>query len=239
MKVELIPALKDNYIHLLYESMGGSAIVVDPGEADPVLNKLDEHSLSLVGILNTHHHFDHVSANEELVKKTGAPVYCSAYDLNRIPEAQSALREGDHIDLLGEPAKILEIPGHTLGHIAFWLAKSKLVFCGDTLFSLGCGRVFEGSLELLWKSLHRLAALPEDTTVYCGHEYTEANLKFAKSLNMESTELSVFETNLLAKRKLGQPSLPSLIKTERALNPFLKAKNLEDFSRLRIQKDSF
>ncbi|PIR22071.1 MAG: hydroxyacylglutathione hydrolase [Deltaproteobacteria bacterium CG11_big_fil_rev_8_21_14_0_20_45_16] len=239
MKVELIPALKDNYVYLLYEKIGGPATVIDPSEANPVLEKLDELSLSLNKILNTHHHFDHIGGNEELVKKTGAHVYCSTYDLNRIPEAQSGLKDGDHIDLLGESANILEIPGHTMGHIAFWLAKSKLIFCGDTLFSLGCGRVFEGSLELLWKSLHHLAALPEDTMVYCGHEYTEANLKFVKSLGDESVELSTFEVDLAAKRNLGRPSLPSSIKTEKTLNPFLRAKNLADFSRLRIQKDSF
>jgi hydroxyacylglutathione hydrolase len=218
-----IPAFADNYIWTLRE--GGNAVVVDPGDAKPVLDYLDREGLALTAILATHHHNDHVGGVPALVARYGVPVFGPARE--SIPERTRALGEGDEIDVPGLPLhlRVMDIPGHTAGHIAYFGEVSGVpsVFCGDTLFAVGCGRLFEGTPQQMWTSLSSLAALPPDTRVYCGHEYTLANIRFALAVEPDSAPLWERQAREQAKRDRGEPTLPSTIGEERSTNPFLRA----------------
>ena len=218
-----IPAFADNYIWTLRE--GGNAVVVDPGDAKPVLEYLERERLTLTAILATHHHNDHVGGVPALVGRYRAPVFGPARE--SIPERTRALGEGDEVDVPGLPLRlrVLDIPGHTAGHIAFFgdVSGTPSVFCGDTLFAVGCGRLFEGTPQQMWASLSALAALPPETRVYCGHEYTLANIRFALAVEPDSTDLWEREKREQAKRDRGEPTLPSTIGEERLTNPFLRA----------------
>ncbi len=215
-----IPALRDNYIWVLHN--GQHAVVVDPGEAVPVLSWLKTKRLSLAAILCTHHHGDHIGGISELVEVYNVPVY--APHAENIPGTTRPLAEGDAADLplLGISLKVLDIRGHTRGHIAYLLPGNSGVFCGDTLFGCGCGRVFEGTAEQMYRALRRLAALPDDTLVYCAHEYTEANIRFALACDPDNARLRQRATEARALRAAGQPTLPSTIGLVRATNPFLR-----------------
>ena len=218
-----IPAFADNYIWILRE--GSNAVVVDPGDASPVLDYLDREGLALTAILATHHHNDHVGGVPALVARYGVPVFGPASE--SIPERTQGLGEGDAIDVPGLALRlrVMDIPGHTAGHIAFFGDVSGVpsVFCGDTLFAAGCGRVFEGTPQQMWTSLASLAALPPDTRVYCGHEYTLANIRFALAVEPGSTAIRDRQAREQAKRNRGEPTLPSTIGEERLTNPFLRA----------------
>ena len=217
-----IPAFADNYIWTLRE--GGNAVVVDPGDAKPVLDYLDREGVTLTAILATHHHNDHVGGIPALVERYRAPVFGPARE--SIPERTRALGEGDEIDVPGLPLhlRVIDIPGHTAGHIAYFGDVSGVpsVFCGDTLFAVGCGRLFEGTPQQMWTSLSKLAALPDEARVYCGHEYTLANIRFALAVEPESAALWDRQAREQAKRDRGEPTLPSTIGEELATNPFLR-----------------
>lgn len=219
MQVIPLPAFRDNYIWLL--RVGRSAAVVDPGDAGPVINYLALHGLSLVAILNTHHHGDHVGGNRELLEKFDVPVYGPRHEF--IPGLTHPVDESTIVPLpaLGLEFQVLDVPGHTLGHVAYYGANS--LFCGDTLFGCGCGRLFEGTAEQMHASLQKLAALPPDTLVYCAHEYTLSNIRFAKVVEPDNPDLQAREREVLALLARHQPSLPSTLDLERRTNPFLRA----------------
>jgi hydroxyacylglutathione hydrolase len=216
-----IPAFADNYIWLLHD--GRHAVAVDPGEAVPVRDYLERHALDLSAILCTHHHGDHVGGVTGLCEVYNVPVYGPRTE--NIPGVTRPLAEGDTVDLpdLGIGLDVIDIRGHTRGHIAYLLAGNPgAVFCGDTLFGCGCGRLFEGSMQELYAALQRLAQLPDGTRIYCGHEYTEANIRFALACEPGNERLKqrALDTRIL--REAGRPSLPTTIALEKATNPFLR-----------------
>jgi len=217
---EVVPlrAFSDNYIWTIRDA--SHAAVVDPGDAQPVLDYLAREKLTLVAILNTHHHADHVGGNAALLARAPVPVYGPRDE--RIPEVTERLGDGQRFVLphFNIEMEALEIPGHTRSHIAFH--GGGMLFCGDTLFAAGCGRLFEGTPRQMHDSLTRLARLPDDTRVYCGHEYTLANIKFARAAEPDNRRLSELETRMQALRAQGQPTLPSTIGQEKATNPFLR-----------------
>ncbi len=215
-----IPALRDNYIWTLHN--GQHAVVVDPGEAAPVLSWLGARQITLTAILCTHHHGDHTGGISELLEVYNVPVY--APHSESIPGTTRPLIEGDIVNLpeLGISLKVLDIRGHTRGHIAYLLPGNTGIFCGDTLFGCGCGRIFEGTAEQLHRALLRLAALPDDTQVYCAHEYTEANIRFALVCDPDNVRLKQRAAATRSLRAANQPTLPSTIGLEKATNPFLR-----------------
>jgi hydroxyacylglutathione hydrolase len=215
-----IPALRDNYIWALHD--GQHAAVVDPGEAAPVISWLKARGLGLTAILCTHHHGDHTGGIAELREVYNVPVYAPRAE--SIPGATREIGTGDtvHLPELGISLSVLDIRGHTRGHVAYLLPGNAGVFCGDTLFGCGCGRIFEGSAEQLHRALQRLAALPDDTLVYCAHEYTEANIRFALACEPDNARLQQRAAEARALRAAGLPTLPSTIGLEKATNPFLR-----------------
>ena len=221
MKLLPLPAFTDNYIWMLHD--GRQAIVVDPGEAAPVEQALHRWGLTLQAILVTHHHADHVGGVDALRAATGAQVFGPARE--RIPEPLVRLAQGDTVEVLGLRFSVLDVPGHTAGHIAFFAPDAPggpLLFCGDTLFGAGCGRLFEGTPAQMHASLARLAALPDDTKVYCAHEYTEANLRFAVAVEPGNAALRARVERVAALCAAGLPSVPSTLGEEMATNPFLR-----------------
>ena len=251
-----IPAFRDNYIWALRS--GDQAAVVDPGDAAPVLAWLDEQRLRLTAILATHHHPDHVGGVPALRERFDVPVFGPAHE--SIPQRTHPLEEGDRVAVPGIDLllSVFDIPGHTVGHIAFYtMPPEPLLFCGDTLFAAGCGRLFEGTAEQMWTSLSKLAALDQNTLVYCGHEYTLANLRFAQAVEPANRDIEARVVNERNKRERGEPTLPSTIGAERATNPFVRAglpdlrasasahagrdvrDAVDSFATLRAWKDSF
>jgi hydroxyacylglutathione hydrolase len=227
MKLIALPAFADNYVWMLHD--GQSALVVDPGDAAPVFEALQRGGLQLRSILVTHHHADHVGGVAALREATGAKVFGPARE--RMPEPLRRLSGGErlpaHADTLGLAFEVIDVPGHTAGHIAYWCADidgQPLLFCGDTLFSAGCGRLFEGTPAQMLDSLDRLAALPGNTRVCCTHEYTLSNLKFARAVEPGNAELLHYSAQCEQQRALNQPTLPSRIDLEQRINPFLRVR---------------
>ena len=223
LEVHQIPVLRDNYVYLAREPETGACAAVDPSVAQPVLAALDRLGWRLTHILNTHHHHDHVGGNLELKLATGCAIVGNANDARRIPGIDIRVKDGDAFRLGAHEAAVMDVSGHTIGHIAYWFGGSKALFCGDTLFALGCGRLFEGTPGQMWSSLCKLRALPEDTRVYCGHEYTKSNADFALSVEPENGVLKRRADAVAALRAQGLPTVPSTIAEERATNPFLRA----------------
>jgi hydroxyacylglutathione hydrolase len=215
-----VPAFADNYIWLIRGKSPDGVAIVDPGDAEPVLVALENQRLKPVAILCTHHHGDHVGGVEDILRHYPVPVYGPARE--RIPAVSHRLQEGDRVKLpeLGLEFGVLDVPGHTAGHIAYYGAG--MVFCGDTLFSAGCGRLFEGTAGQMHASLAKFSALPEETEVYCGHEYTEANLRFALAVEPDNAEAHAYRDRARAQRTKNLPTLPSTIGLERRVNPFLR-----------------
>lgn len=218
LQIEPIPAFNDNYLWLLVA--GTDAAVVDPGDAAPVQRRLAERGLQLTDILVTHHHGDHIGGVATLVKSTGARVHGPAGE--DVGKLDTRLREGDRVNVLGVDFDVLDVPGHTRGHIAYYAPAIDAVFCGDTLFACGCGRLFEGTAAQMTASLAKLAALPGRTRVYCAHEYTMSNIRFARAVEPVNTKLAQREAECAAKRARGEPTVPSTIEIERETNPFLR-----------------
>jgi hydroxyacylglutathione hydrolase len=226
MRVLPVPCLRDNYAYLLAGEGAKTALVVDPSEAGPVLAALEQHGLELVGILNTHHHHDHVGGNEELVRATGVAEVCGhASDRGRIPGQTRFLEHGATLELAGLRFRILHVPGHTRGAVSY-VADAPgggAVFTGDTMFAGGCGRLFEGTAAEMYESLNvKLGALPDETRVYCGHEYTANNLRFAAALEPDNAAVAAKAARVSALRARGEPTVPSTIGEERATNPFMR-----------------
>jgi hydroxyacylglutathione hydrolase len=223
LQIDHVLCLKDNYVWLLREPQSGQVAVVDPSEAAPVKAKLDALGWKLTHILNTHHHWDHTGGNLELKQATGATIVGPTADRDRIPGIDVAVGEGETYRFGAEPALVFDIPGHTRGHIAFWFSESDALFCGDTLFTLGCGRMFEGTPTQMWTSLSKLRGLPPDTRVFCGHEYTQSNARFALAIDPDNKALKSRASKVDAARAKGLPTVPATLAEERATNPFLRA----------------
>ena len=239
MKIKIILCLTDNYCYLIIDEKTKKACVVDPSESEPVIKYLEENKIDLKFILNTHHHYDHVGGNIELKKKYNAKIVGFENDKHRIPEIDITVKDKEIWKFEKFEAKIIHIPAHTSGHICFYFFKEKIAFTGDTLFSLGCGRIFEGTYLEMYNSLNKLKKLPIDTKIFCGHEYTLQNAKFCIQHEPENKKLILKIEEI--KKKLSQnfPTIPSTIKDELECNIFLRTENLETFSKLRDLKDNF
>ncbi|MEE2654683.1 MAG: hydroxyacylglutathione hydrolase [Pseudomonadota bacterium] len=253
LEIEQIPTRTDNYVYLIKESGQGKVGVVDPSDADPVIEVLNRLGWELTHIINTHHHNDHTGGNLELKKKYGCSVVGPLADHDRIAGIDIDVGDGDTYMFGDLEAKIYDTPGHTRGHIAYWFEECSALFCGDTLFALGCGRVFEGTFEQMWESLGKLRALPDNTMVYCAHEYTQANAKFAITIETDNTALLERASEIDALRANNERTVPSLLGLEKATNPFLRADiasvanavglpsgtPVEVFGEIRKRKDNF
>jgi len=251
--IDIVPCLKDNYAYLLHEPTSGLTAVVDPSESVPILERLQKQGRKLDFILNTHHHWDHTGGNLELKKLTGCKVIGPEYDRARIPGIDTGLTEGEQFMLGASAATVLYTPGHTNGQVNFFFAQDEALFTGDTLFSMGCGRLFEGSAAVMWQSLARLRTLPGTTRIYCGHEYTLANSTFALAIEPNNAALPRRCKDIADLRQKNLPTVPVTMAIELATNPFLRPdspeirKNLnlhnatdtEVFAELRLRKDRF
>ncbi|WP_435150755.1 hydroxyacylglutathione hydrolase [Candidatus Pelagibacter bacterium nBUS_44] len=238
MIVEIIPCLQDNYSYLIIDE-NNNACVIDPSEAKPVIDLVERKKINLKYILNTHHHYDHIGGNEELKKKYNSIVVGYKDDAERIPGINVLVENNQVWKNDNFEAKIIHIPGHTTGHISFHFFNEKLIFTGDTLFSLGCGKIFEGTYQEMFESLNKIKSLPADTKIYCGHEYTLQNSKFCIKHDPENTNLQNKILEIAKKHEKAQPTIPSTLKDEIECNIFLRAKNVESFSKLRDLKDNF
>ena len=239
MEVKIIPCLNDNYSYLIFNKNKKSACVIDPSESEPVIKIIEKYKLNLRYILNTHHHYDHVGGNKKLKKKYNSKVVGFKDDKDRIPEIDILVENNEIWKKENFEAKIYHIPGHTTGHIAFHFYKEKKIFTGDTLFSLGCGRLFEGTYEQMFNSLKKIKNLPLDTKIYCGHEYTLQNSIFCLTNDSENTKLKEKIVQVKDKINNNLPTLPTTLADELECNIFLKAKDLKTFSKLRDLKDNF
>lgn len=253
LTIETIPCLSDNYAFLAYDSETGATALVDAPEADPILEALDRNGRSLSHILLTHHHWDHVDGLEGILAKHKATVVGAASDQSRLPPLDIALSEGDTVEIGSASGTVIDVSGHTIGHIAFYFPESAVVFTADSLMALGCGRVFEGTKPQMWDSLKKLAALPPETLVCSGHEYTEANARFALSVDAENVQLQDRVKAIAELRAAGKATVPSLLSEELATNPFLRASDpglqaslgmpgadpSDVFTEIRTRKDNF
>jgi len=239
MKIEIIPCLQDNYSYLIIDEKKNIACVVDPSESDPVIKYLENNKINLKFILNTHHHYDHVGGNKKLKEKYGASVVGFKGDKERIPEINITVDDQEIWKYENFETKIIHIPGHTLGHICFYFYNDKSVFTGDTLFSLGCGKIFEGTYSQMYGSLKKIKNLPHDTRVFCGHEYTLNNSKFCLTHDQNNKNLKNKIIEIQKKLQNNLPTIPSTIKEELECNVFLRSNNVETFSKLRDLKDNF
>ena len=238
LEVVAVPAFSDNYLWLVRDSASGDTVVIDPGDAEPVLAEADRRGWRIGQVLNTHWHPDHTGGNLA-VKATGARVSGPAAEADRIPGIDVALKEGDTVSIGGHVGEVWEVPGHTLGHIAYIFRSAGIAFVGDTLFAMGCGRLFEGTPDQMFASLTRLAALPGETLAYCAHEYTLANAKFAAHAEPDNAATADRLAEVERLRAEGQMTVPTTIALERATNPFIRAASVADFADRRAAKDSF
>ena len=248
-----IPALQDNYIYFLIDKESSLTACVDPSKADPVIDLLKKKNLNLDFILNTHHHYDHVGGNLELKEKTQCRIIGAEIDKERIPGIDICLKDMEKFYFGSSEFITIETPGHTVGHICFYFHNDNILFSGDTLFALGCGRLFEGTPKQMWRSLKIIKSLPNKTLIYCGHEYTESNSNFAISLLPDDQDLEKKKEKIQNLRQKGRPTIPTTIGEEKKFNPFLKVDdrsflekiNLADmeessaFEKIRKLKDNF
>lgn len=253
LEIVQVPILGDNYAYLLHEPEEGATAVVDPGEAAPLLAAAEARGWRIDKVLLTHHHADHVAGAAGVREATGATVVAPLADLGRIENVDVAVADGETVALGATHAVVFETPGHTSGHVAYWFMADDALFPGDTLFALGCGRLFEGTPEQMWESLSRLRALPDETRVFCGHEYTAANARFARAVDPDNAQLAARAEEVARLVETRQPTVPSLLGVEKATNPFLRADDAAFaqrlglaghppaavFAEIRRRKDSF
>lgn len=253
MEIVQLPVLRDNYIYLLHDAGTGMTAAVDPAEANAVLEALDRRGWRLTHILNTHHHADHIGGNLALKQTSGCRIVGYSAGTERIPGLDATVGEGDQVAIGTLRAQVLAVPGHTRSHIAFWFPDQQALFCGDTLFGMGCGRLLGGTAEQLWASLDRLRQLPAETRIFCAHEYTQTNGRFALSVEPDNSILQERQRAVERAREQGVATIPVCLREERATNPFLRpesseirarlgmreAANLDVFTELRRRKDGF
>ena len=237
MEIVAVPAFADNYIWLVHDEAAGETAVVDPGDAAPALAEVERRGWTVSQVWNTHHHWDHSGGNVAMKQATGCSVSGPAAE--EIPARDVPLSEGSELRIGGHSGRVIEIPGHTLGHVALIFDEARIAFVGDTLFAMGCGRLFEGTAEQMHHSLQRLAGLPTDTALYCGHEYTLANARFALHAEPDNAAIAARLTQVEALREAGRITLPTSVAQERETNPFVRVSNWQEFARLRSEKDSF
>ena len=238
MLVETIRCLEDNFSYILIDQ-NKNACVIDPSESVPIINFVEKNNIKIKYILNTHHHYDHIGGNTEIKKKYNAKIVAYKNDLHRIPDVDISLKNNQIWTAENFKSKIIHIPGHTTGHICFFFENEKIAFTGDTLFSLGCGRIFEGTYEEMFISLKKLKELPKETKIYCGHEYTLKNSEFCLKYDKNNKRLQNKINEIKNKVNNNIPTVPSTIDDEIACNIFLRAKTLGEFSKLRDLKDNF
>ena len=253
LKIFIINALSDNYIYLLRNEHKNITGVIDPGEAEPVIKFLNDKKWHLDEVINTHHHHDHVGGNRMLLDIYKSKLIAPSYENARISNIDVLVSDNETVNITGISTKVFHTPGHTLGHVCFYMPEEKCLFSGDTLFYLGCGRVFEGTMDQMWLSLLKLRSLPDDTTVYCGHEYTLSNMKFAKYIDSENALLDEVSLKIENKREKLLPTVPFNLGVEKKINPFLKADDSvflksvgingnsasESFGEIRLKKDNY
>ncbi len=239
LEVVQIPVLNDNYVYLAHDGATGATAVIDPAVADPVLAAAEARGWPITDIWNTHWHPDHTGGNLAIKAATGCRITGPAGEAARIAGIDRAVTQGDTVQLGDATAQVIDVPGHTAGHNAYWFEADGVLFCGDTLFALGCGRLFEGSPEQMHASLAQLMALPDATRVYCAHEYTQANARFAATIEPRNTALAARIVAIDAARARGEPTVPSTIGLERSTNPFVRAATVAEFAARRAAKDAF
>ncbi|HCX66926.1 hydroxyacylglutathione hydrolase [Parvibaculum sp.] len=253
LEIHQFSCLNDNYGYLVHEPSSGATAAIDTPEVKPILAALEEKGWKLTHILNTHHHYDHAGGNAELKEKTGCIVIGPKGEKDKIPGIDRAVGEGDIVELGAAHARVIDVPGHTSGHIAYSFDEEHIAFVGDTLFALGCGRIFEGTPQQMWTSLGKLMELPDDTVVYCAHEYTQANARFALSVEPDNAALVARAREIDEKRARGEWTVPTTIGLEKKTNPFLRAaspdlrrtigldaaNDVDVFAETRKRKDNF
>lgn len=238
LEIVRVPVLSDNYAWLVHDPASGETLAVDPGEAGPVLEAAAARGWRIGLVWLTHWHPDHVGGVPE-IKAQGATVTGPAAEAARLPGLDRSVAGGDEVVLGGARATVMETPGHTAGHIVFHFAEDKLAFTGDTLFAMGCGRLFEGTAEQMFANMRRLAELPGETEVFCGHEYTQSNGRYALSAEPDNAELRARMVQVDALRDRGEPTVPFTIALERATNPFMRAASADELAARRAEKDQF
>ncbi|MDE0091661.1 MAG: hydroxyacylglutathione hydrolase [Oligoflexia bacterium] len=238
-KIYQIPLWEDNYIYLIKDNKENKTAVIDPGDFDSVQSFLQKKGLKLDCILNTHHHWDHIGGNLELKREWGCPIYGFKKDSGRIPGIDVGLMEGETVFVGSLCFEVLYVPGHTLGHIAFWNKENKILFCGDTVFAMGCGRLFEGSPQQMFNSLAKIKELPKDSLVYCAHEYSLKNAQFALTVEPDNIDLKQRFQKISYLRKQGKTTVPFYLKEELLTNPFFRAKTVSEFTKIRELRDQF
>ncbi len=239
LEIVAVPAFADNYLWLVHDRASGETAVVDPGDAAPVLAACQARGWHVGQVWNTHWHPDHTGGNQAVVAATGATLSAPAAEASKIASIDVALKDGDQVRLGDHVGEVWEVPGHTLGHIAFVFRNAGVAFVGDTMFAMGCGRLFEGTPEQMFTAFRRLGDLPDDTRIYCAHEYTLANARFAAAVEPHNAEIADRLAAVEGARERGEATVPTTIAAERATNPFLRAANVADFTERRAWKDRF
>jgi len=239
IEIVRIPVLSDNYVWLLHDDASGDTVVVDPAVAEPVLAEAEARGWTIGQIWNTHWHGDHIGGNDAIKAATGAVVSAPAAEAAKIPSLDVALREGDIVRIGAIEGRVMEVPAHTAGHIAIHLPEAGAVFVGDTLFAMGCGRLFEGDPAQMFANMARLEKLPAETRVYCAHEYTQSNGRYALAAEPGNPAIRARMAEVDAARAAGEPTVPTTIALERATNPFMRAGSIEELARRRAAKDVF
>lgn len=238
LEIVRVPVLADNYVWLVHAPASGETLAVDPSVAEPVLAAAQARGWRIGQIWNTHWHGDHIGGNAGIVAATGASVTAPAAELGRIPGVDHAVREGDRVRLGEHEAAVMAVPAHTAGHVAYHFARDGVIFVGDTLFAMGCGRLFEGTADQMYANMRRFEALPEETRVYCAHEYTLSNGRYAARAEPDNRAVAARLAQVEAMRTRGEATVPTTIALERATNPFMRAASVADLARRRAEKDA-
>lgn len=239
LEIARIPVLSDNYVWLAHDPASGETAVIDPAVAEPVLAAAAERGWTITQIWNTHWHPDHTGGNAEIKAATGCTITGPAAEAERIPTLDRLVGEGDSVTLGTLHADVIAVPAHTAGHIAYHLPAAHAAFVGDTLFAMGCGRLFEGTAEQMFANMARLAALPDDTAIYCAHEYTLSNARWAVTAEPDNVAIADRHAEVEALREAGTPTVPTSIAREKATNPFMRARSADHLAELRAAKDAF
>jgi hydroxyacylglutathione hydrolase len=238
LTVSAVPVLNDNYVWLISDPETRETAAVDPSVAEPVLDAAGANDLRITQVLNTHWHPDHTGGNAGIKATTGCAIIAPA-EARRVSQVDRVVAEGDRVTVADAEAIVWNIPAHTAGHIAYYFEAERMIFVGDTMFAMGCGRLFEGTADQMFANLKRIAALPDDVRIYCGHEYTLANARFAAHVEPGNASVAERLARVEAMRKAGQITLPTTVAEERETNPFVRSTNVEEFARRRAAKDSF